>query len=275
MTLAIATMITCLLLVSQCCAADLAPKHSKIEKLIEEVNGAKDEAGEHRNIVFVTKAATYLEGNVDYESEIIVTVPPPSGSQDYDDAIKAHELFHIILNSRGFAGIGFSSPASAADLFPPSMRLDVMRNGGLLNQVAGSLNSCFSDELIDRETAKRGFKSQLLPQKEMNGKIQLAERMSGTFETYPDLVKRGQALQDFCLLNRLSETEKLKYESATESMMGPSEDGYRKTLLQNFKGKRCEFGDPDGCHQLTLQLRQGSGFSNVIHLRKPKTGEME
>src|SRR5205814_9718593 len=131
--------------------------------------------------------------NVDYQSEITVTVPPPSGSREYDDAIKAHELFHIILNSRGFAGIGFSSPPGAANLFPPSMRPDAMRDGGVLNQVAVSLNSFFSDELIDRETAKRGFKSQLVPQKEMNGKIQSVEQIQ-PLETYPDVVKRGQAI---------------------------------------------------------------------------------
>jgi hypothetical protein len=242
---------------------------------MREVTAAKGKAGEHRQLRFVTPADTgILEGSVSYNSEIVITIPPPSGSQDYDEAIKAHELFHIILNSRGFAGIGFSAPASAAMLFPPNMRQSVMQEGGLLNRVAISLNSCFPDELIDRETAKRGFKSQLVPQKEMNGKIQSSQLIHGN-ETSLDLVKRGQGLQDFCLLNRLSETEKLKYESATELKMGPSEDAYRKRLLETFQGKRCEFSDPEGCHQLTLQLREASGFKDVIHLHKPQTGEVE
>src|SRR5438067_13904269 len=111
--------VTWLLLVSQCWASEPAPKHSKIEKLMQEVNAAKEQAGEHRKIILVTEPATFLEGNVSYNSEIVVTLPPPNGSQDYDYAIKAHELFHIILNSRGFVGIGFSPAPNAANLFPP------------------------------------------------------------------------------------------------------------------------------------------------------------
>jgi hypothetical protein len=278
-----ATAMTYLLLASHCLPSQPSSKHqvlTPIEKLMQEVNAAKEEAGDHRLIHFVTSADTrFREGSVDSSlpSEIVINLAPPSGSQDYDDALKAHELFHIILNIRGFSGTEVFPAPNAAILFPENFRQMAMQKGGFVNQLAITLNSCFPDELIDRETARRGFKSRLVVQKEMNGRIRDSEEWEkkGNLEMYPDIIKHRQALDDFCVLNRLSDREKLKYESATEPMLGPPVDAYRKQLLENFKGKRCEFGDPEGCHRLTLELRGAAGYANVILLRKPKTGEPE
>ena len=62
--------VTWLLLVSQCWASEPAPKHSKIEKLMQEVNAAKEQAGEHRKIILVARAAKRIPANVKSASNV-------------------------------------------------------------------------------------------------------------------------------------------------------------------------------------------------------------
>lgn len=274
------TMLACLLLVSQCWPSD-AVYSLRIQKLLKEARAA-EATGRNWPIGFVTSSDTrQFLGFTNYTEDRRIEINiPPLTSPDYDDSLKAHELTHVILNARGFAGVFFGEfgqyvAPNVADLFDGARAWRP-----LIHDAAIGLNFCFSDELIDRETRKRGFNPNLLLQKETAGRLLGFASLQASYESQPDIEKRHQALQDFCFLKRLSNAPNLrvsmlKYETATQSKMGPSIDMLRKRLLETFEGKRCEITKPEPCFPLTLQLRGAAGLKNVILLPKPQTWKPE
>ena len=262
-----------LLLVSQCWPSDAAYS-PRIKKLLKEAQAAEAKAGTNRPISFVTSTDIgSFQGDTTYDGQIVIRVPPAS-APEYDDALKAHELTHVILNARGFAGVGLAADPNARAAFVGT-GISAATGQQMLHDMGVVLNSCFPDELIDRETRKRGFKPELLSKRTMEGSIKQYSALPNNYEYAAEIEKRNQALNDFCLLIRLSQPLRLKYERATELKEGPSIDMLRKRLLETFAGKRCEIDKPNACFPLTLQLRGAAGLKGVILLPKPETWEME
>jgi hypothetical protein len=267
------TTLIWLLLVSQCWPSD-AGYSLRIQKLLKEARAAEATAG-NRSITFETTTDLEgLQGGTNYSDGRIVIKIPPASSPEYDDALKAHELTHVILNARGFAGVGLAADPKAGAAFVGTGISDTTRQH-MLDHMGVMLSSCFPDELIDRETTKRGFKPGLLLQRDMEGTIKVYSSLPNNYEHAAEIEKHNQALHDFCLLRRLSKPLRLKCEKATELKEGPSIDMLRKRLLETFAGKRCEIDKPDACYRLTLELRGAAGLKGVILLPKPKTWEME
>ena len=247
----------------------------RIQRLLKEAQTAEAKAGTNRRIIFETSNSIgNFQGDTTYSEGVIVIRVPPITSREYDDALKAHELTHIILNARGFAGVGLAADASAGEAFRGTGIPDTTGRQ-MLHDMGVVLNSCFPDELIDRETRKRGFKPELLSKRNVDGSIKQYSALPNNYEYAADIEKRHQALNEFCLMIRLSQPARLKYEKATELKEGPTIDLLRKRLLETFAGKRCEINRPESCYPLTLQLRGAVGLKGIILLPKPKTWEME
>src|SRR5689334_9993256 len=93
------------LVISQVPATDLA--HStRVQKLLRRLQAAISTYGKSRQNSFKTTEIRQFQGSTNYteDGRIEIHVPPPV-SADYDDAVMAHELMHVILNARGFAGV--------------------------------------------------------------------------------------------------------------------------------------------------------------------------
>ena len=270
-----ATTIVWLLLVSQCWPSD-AGYSQRLRQLLKDAQTAEVEAGTHRPITFETSTDLRgLQGATNYtdDGRIVIKIPPAS-SPEYDDALKAHELTHVILNARGFAGVGLAADPKAGAVFVGT-DISGTKRQHMLDLMGVVLSSCFPDELIDRETTKRGFKPELLLKRDMEAGIRMYSSLPNNYEYAAEVEKHNQALHDFCLLRRLSKPLRLKFESATELKEGPSIDMLRKRLLETFAGKRCEIDKPEACYQYTLELRGAAGLKGVILLPKPKTWKME
>ena len=222
---------------------------------------------------------------------IIVTTIPPSGpkpfqgqtnadakgieitvtagvSRDYDDALLAHELLHVILNNRGFAAGGMTLPSRSG---PRDHELE-----GALNAVVGWLNSCFSDELIDREMRKRALKPKLLLDTQVEWTIQgVSAYGQSEGESWPEAVKNVEALRLFCLAKRIPEPSMRKTEDQLKRGFGPGVMDREKKLIARFKSRSCQLSQPDACYKLTLQLRDAAGLKGEIQMRNPKTRVLE
>ncbi len=257
------------LLVLQCWPSD-APNYSKrIQALLGEVKAVTD-----KQIIIKTIPATpqALQGHSNEFTDRIVITIMSGVSPDYDDALLAHELFHVILNSRGFAGGGIPSQDSDAGI----AEADRQRVDQALAYFAHQINSCFSDELIDRETLKRGFNPKLLLDKSVEWTVeQSAAYEANEGDEWPDLGKKGQAAVLFCLSKRLSVASMHRIETALEPKLGLSIFQLERKLALQFRGNRCDINEPDACYQLTLQLRNATGLKGIILLRNPRTSVLE
>jgi len=141
---------------------------------------------------------------------------------------------------------------------------------------ATQINSCFNDELIDRETLKRGFQPKLLLDKSRDETLQMAVNFEpNEGEEWPDVVKKGTAVLLFCHSHRVSATSMKQYWAALKPKYGKTVFDYEKALEAKFRGKRCQMNDPVGCYALTLQLRDSADLKGVIMLRNPQTHEVQ
>ncbi len=186
-------------------------------------------------------------------------------SRDYDDALLAHELFHVILNNRGFAAGG-----------APVTSTSGTRDFDLLNNVVDFLNSCYSDELIDREMVKRGLKPKLLLDRQVEWTTQMASAYErNEAESWPEIGKNGQAVYLFCLAKRIPEQSMRMVENKLKLAFGSSILNRENNLIAKVKGRRCQVNQPEACYHLTLQLRDAAGLKGLIYMRNPKTHALE
>ena len=250
---------------------DSAPPYSKkIQSLLNEVNAMVD-----KKIVIhrIPPGPQIRQGETigtPYSWDITVT----SGiSPDYDDSVLAHELFHVILNVKGFAGGALPVPGVDAGI-PTLNQAQRAQLPQALMLTATTINSCFNDQLIDRETLKRGFQPKLLLDKERDQTLQMAvgfEPNEG--DEWPDVIKKGTAVLVFCESHRMSATSSKQYLAALKPKYGKTVFDHEKALEAKFRGQRCQINDPTGCYALTLQLRDTAHLKGVIRLRNPQTHE--
>jgi hypothetical protein len=277
-------VLICTLVVSAAWASDSAYS-PRIQKLLREARTTEARYGKNRPISFKTTEIGKLQGYTNYpdDGHIEIHIPPPI-SPDYDDAILAHELIHVILNARGFAGVIVNGQferylgRNARALFGAAYTPEAKEKS--LDDTIVKLNFCFSDELIDRETAKRGFNPDLVLKEEMELRIRSLSSLHESFENRPEVEKHHQALGEFVFLNRLSRRPKLKvsmltYENISGPKFGPDVEMLRDRLLDTFKGKQCNITKPEDCYRLTLELRGAAFLKGVVLLPKPKTWDPE
>lgn len=207
---------------------------------------------------------TQLGGNEGFE--IHAMEAPSSDYADYNDALLAHELGHVILISKGF----------------PNGAYRVLKSEGLesdraLNVIARQIGpDCFPDELIDRESVKQGFHPELLVQRQMELTEQgLAAFEIGEMETSSHLSKEFEALKLFCIGKRIPAQSLRDFEGRVEVKYGPTIMARERTLSKQFRGKWCRLGDPSGCFELVLKLRDASKLHGYIAFRNPSTGRAE
>ncbi len=188
-------------------------------------------------------------------------------SKDYNDALLAHELSHVILISRGFSG---------AHTVPPPKRPESTESARAIQFIMRQLGDCFPDELIDRQTSKRGFTPKLLLGRQIDLIVQdLALFQVGEYESVSDLVKQAEALKLFCLGKRLAPSEMQNLENRVKLKYGPSIIEREKRLSTQFQDQRCGIDDPPQCVKLTLELRDFVGMNGTIFFANPKTHKWE
>jgi hypothetical protein len=189
-------------------------------------------------------------------------------SRDYDDALLAHELFHVILNSKGFAGGGAAMPSASG-----SRDAEIDK---ALNDLVSVLNSRFPDELIDREMVTIHLKPRVL----LDTGVEQTMKVASAFgrnegESWPLAAKNGQAVVMFCLAKRIPESTMRLLEGKMRFGLGSSILDRESKLIARFQGRRCQINQPEACYHLTLQLRDAAGLKGLIQMRNPKTHVFE
>jgi hypothetical protein len=143
-------------------------------------------------------ADDYLGRTFFRDNEIVVNVTT-SSSKDYDEAMRGHEYFHIILHNKGFVSKTWVPPSYQLDDLTPEASRDVLTNLQI------NIPSCFLDELIDRETSKRGLKPEIINERSERSTRRLAESAAlapaPALRTQPT-VQKAMALGLFCLAIR-------------------------------------------------------------------------
>lgn len=203
-----------------------------------------------------------------YDSDEIEIHVASGVSKSYDESLLAHELFHVVLHNKGFNPGVKLAPGY---VIPGLSTTDSDRN---LAPIGTWVNSCFPDELIDRETAKRGFTPFLLTELEaketLTGLQQLVDQRISISD---DLAQKGNAVNLFCLgLRRPSSIEAIDKLSAA---LSPEILRTEKALRRKFAGDRCHFDDAKHCYALTVLLRDAAGFKGMIALKNPSTFKWE
>jgi hypothetical protein len=241
-------------LLPNCRGAEIPDTYSKpVQELFKEA-----QATSSRLIILKaipSKPLQPLQGHTNGDPDRIEITITAGVSRDYDDAVLAHELLHVILNNKGFTAGGVTLPSKAG---PRAPEIE-----GALDTMVDVLNSCFSDELIDREMVKRGLKPGLLLDRQIEGTIQGAsayEKDEG--ESWPNTVKNGQAVILFCLAKRIPEKTMLRVEAKLQPAFGRTVMDREKDLVSRFKGRICDIGKPEACYQLTVQLRNEAGLKD-------------
>ena len=175
----------------------------------------------------------------------------------------AHELGHIILNSRGFAAFYREKPNNP-------------ESASLVHEIAQELFNCFPDELIDRATAKRGFTPRLLLQTYVHSTEEnLNNSKAGDFESSSDTARKAYALGLFCTGMRLPTRSMRRHEEKVKAKYGPTLIERERTLSKQFEGLRCQMDDSAGCFHLTQKLRDAVGMQGVIVFADPLTHQPE
>ena len=187
------------------------------------------------------------------------------GDKEYSDALLAHELTHIILTNKGFnAEAQIETPEGT----------EVEEN---LKQAATLMGGdCFADDLVDRETAKRGFKPNLLVKTQLEWTEQIVTHDPvGYYENGPDLNKTIYAVELFCMGRRVPALTMHEFEKRVATSFGPTIMEREKRLSSQFQGRRCYVGDPSGCFKVVLSLRSATQMNKFIFFKNPKTGKWE
>ena len=203
--------------------------------------------------------ALAFQGTTDGQPDRVVITVTAGISRDYDDAVLAHELLHVILNDNRFAAGG--------DLTPSGSR-DAQRTA--LSMAIRFVNSCFSDELIDRESVKRGLKPQLLLDRQIKLTIEgTSQWKTNEGESWPDNVKNVEAVRLFCLAKRLGVQKRHMIEQKLSRGYGKTIMTREQQLLARFKGRHCELTKAEACYQLALELRNAAGLKGDIQMHNP------
>jgi hypothetical protein len=232
--------------------------HSKrIQRLYKEVKNTLRKAGDTRPILI---EVTPSSGPQPYEGDLTETpnrfvIRVITGTPDYEDALLSHELFHIILNTRAFTGMAFTDHLS-----------------GYADKFGYDVNFCLSDDLIDRETRKRGFNPQLLQDLAMDWQRQA---LSQPLPANTVIDQKAMAVENFCFERRLSPELRRKFEKAARLKEGVPIVRSTRKLLSQFQGKQCVINDPENCYHLTLKLRDAAGYHDIISIRNRRTGEID
>ena len=187
-------------------------------------------------------------------------------SENYNYALVAHELTHIILNSKGLGTLFRVKPNQGEEVE------NVLQHIG---RVIGP--DCFPDELIDRETAKRGFHPLLLMERQMQLEEQglAVDVKPGDLEVSPDLNRTFEAATLFCIGRRLPAKTMNSFERRVERIYGPTIMDRERKLTKQFAGQRCHIDDAIGCFKLKLKLRDALKLHDLIVFRNPMTGQPE
>ena len=209
-----------------------------------------------------------FQGQTWYRADKIEINVASGVSKSYDEALLAHELFHVVLHNKGFnPGVTLARGYVIPGLTAP----DTNR---FLAPIGTGVNSCFPDELIDRETAKRGFKPALLT--DLQAEETLAGLKKSADQRIPvsdPLAQRGNAVNLFCLgLRRPSSIQAI---DKVADAWSPEIAKKERALRRQFAGSRCHFDDPKGCYALTVRLRDAAGFKGMIALKNPSTSNLE
>jgi hypothetical protein len=187
-------------------------------------------------------------------------------SSDYNEALLAHELRHVILINNGFPGVMFR--------LKKSLDSDSDRALYFIGKQMGP--DCFPDELIDRESVKEGFKPNLLLERQMELTEQgVAQFSVGEFQDSPKLNKEFEAVKLFCLGKRVLPKTMRSFEGRVERTYGPTIMDRERNLAREFQGQRCRIDDPTGCFKLVLKLRKAMGMEDFISFFNPKTKKWE
>jgi hypothetical protein len=209
-----------------------------------------------------------FQGRTQYRTDEIEISVASGVSKSYDEALLAHELFHVILRNKGFnAGVGLAP----GYVIPGVSASDTVRYFGPIETF---VNSCFPDELIDRETAKRGFRPALLTdlqaKEALTGMKEMADHRISISET---LAQSGNAVNLFCL--GLRHPSSIQAIDKLADALSPEIAKTERALRRQFTGSRCHFDDPKGCYALTIRLRDAAGFKGMIALKNPSTSKWE
>ena len=187
-------------------------------------------------------------------------------SSDYNEALLAHELGHVILINKGFPGVMFR--------LKKSLDSDSDRALYFIGKQMGP--DCFPDELIDRESVREGFKPNLLLERQMELTEQGVGQFSvGEFQDSPKLNKEFEAVKLFCLGKRVPHKTMQGFEGRVERTYGRTIMDRERKLAKEFRGQRCRIDDPTGCFKLVLKLRKAMGMEDLISFFNPKTKKWE
>ncbi len=215
-----------------------------------------------------SKPAAFQGQTRGYDTDEIEIHVASGVSKSYDEALLAHELFHVVLHNKGF------NPG--VKLFPGYVipRTSEPDTDRFLAPIGTWVNSCFPDELIDRETAKRGFRPVLLTDLQAKETLTAMKKSVDQRTSISDpLAQRGYAVVQFCLgLRHPSSMQAIDKLSDT---LSPETAKTERALRRQFAGSRCHFNDPKGCYALTVRLRDAAGFKGMIALKNPSTSNWE
>lgn len=254
----------CSAVIPACWSLAIPNSYSKsVQNLFQESQATSD-----RPIFINTVSASSsqaFQGTTNREADRIVITVTAGISRDYDDALLAHELLHVILDNKGFAAGGDLTPSGSRD--PQRTALDI----GIR-----VVNSCFSDELIDRESVKRGLKPQLLLDRQIKLTIEgTSQWKTNEEESWPDNVRKVEAVRLFCLAKRLDMQKRHRIEQNVSRGFGKSIMTREQQLLVRFKGRHCQLTQPEACYRLTVELRNAAGLKDDIQLHNPKSHLLE
>jgi hypothetical protein len=210
----------------------------------------------------VSKMVAY-QGQTSYGDDAINMRVGAGVSKDYDEALLAHELFHVILSNKG---------ASTRHVGENPHYNTISRSE--IGSAGTRVNSCFTDELIDRETAKRGFKPGLLTDLEAKWVLAALERRTNNaYRISEPVLQRSDAVKLFCLGLRHPSSEQ-RIDKLLDTV-SPGTAKAERELRRKFNGVRCEFDDPKGCFALAVRLRDAAEFQDFIALKNPITSQWE
>jgi len=206
-----------------------------------------------------------FQGTTNGEADRMVITVKAGISGDYDDALLAHELLHVILNNKRFAAGGDLTPSGSRDPQRAALSAGIRL-----------VNSCFPDELIDRESVKRGLKPQLLLDRQIELTIEGTSQLKmNEEESWPDNVRNVEAVRLFCLAKRLDMQKRHRIEQSVSRAFGKSIMTREQQLLARFKGRYCQLTQPAACYRLTVELRNAAGLKGDIQLYNPKSHLLE
>jgi hypothetical protein len=179
-----------------------------------------------------------------------------SGSDAYVEALIAHELYHATLRHEGFAS------GSATIMRGPELSENDLK---MLESQIGILGDCYLDAVIDRRTAKLGFKPQLLQDDAKSNLIALAPVIPPTASN-----NRSTALFTYCISIRLRNFDMSEIYAAYKSAYPNLAQDVR--VITNTVGPElCDTRET--CFRKMLVLRKAVGLEGQVKFPGPLTNK--